>query len=78
MIFVEGWIHWLCHLGLVCIARALAPPMHTPSPESLIQAMTCISATCEVGHRQQKTWQQKDSGRCLSLFIVLDDWGNKN
>ena len=33
--------------------------MHSPSPESLDQLMTCVSSACEVGHRGAEALQQR-------------------
>ena len=33
------------------------PPMHTPSPESPADLMTCVKGACDVGHRAAKALQ---------------------
>ena len=39
------------YLGVVCVVgRVVCPPVNTPSPDSLVHSMFCVSAACEVGH----------------------------
>ncbi|QNJ02558.1 hypothetical protein SynPROSU1_00947 [Synechococcus sp. PROS-U-1] len=35
----------------------LSPPMHTPSPESFDQLMTCVNGACDVDHRGSEVLQ---------------------
>ena len=45
--------------GLSWLRRRF-PPMHTPSPESLLPLMTCVKGACDVGHRGSEALQQLD------------------